>query len=52
MTHTPEIGAMWYEKSAPKINMDDAKIDEFISSTAVVVISSSDINHRSRAYQT
>ena len=39
--------AIWYaKKSAPKINMDDAKIDESISSMPVMVISSHDIVHK------
>jgi len=36
--------AIWYaKKSAPKINMDDTKIDESISSMQVMVISGHDI---------
>jgi len=65
-THSPEIGAetrRWFfrtrcdlvrKKSAPKINMDDAKLDESISSMPVMVISRHDVvcknisfNHRS-----
>jgi len=42
--------AIWYEKIGAEINMDDAKIDESISSMPVMVISSRDIVHKINSF--